>query len=99
MRDIYGFLQLVSRLANRPFGHPSQVRTQVLVLQTCVHLRQLASPFGQGLKQSELVECKQRKEQRHSQKYSQRFCISIHTHLSYTDDFSDIFSSDRVCLI
>ena len=62
MRDIYGFLQLVSRLANRPFGHPSQVRTQVLVLQTCVYLRQLASPFGQGLKQSELVECKQRKE-------------------------------------
>ena len=31
------------------FGHPSQVRAQVLVLQTCVDLRQLASPFGQGL--------------------------------------------------
>ena len=30
------------------FGHPSQVRTQVLVLQTCVDLRQLASPFDQG---------------------------------------------------
>ena len=38
MREIYGFLRLVSRLAN-PFGHPSQVRTQVLVLQTCVDLR------------------------------------------------------------
>ena len=44
MREIYGFL----RLAN-PFGHPSQVRTQALVLQTCVDLRRLASPFGQGL--------------------------------------------------
>ena len=44
MREIYGFL----RLAN-PFGHPSQVRgTQVLVLQTCVDLRRLTSPFGQG---------------------------------------------------
>ena len=32
-----------------PFGHPSQVRTQVLLLQTCVDLRRLASPFGQGL--------------------------------------------------
>ena len=41
-------LRLASRLAN-PFGHPSQVRTQVLVLQTCVDLRRLASPFGQGL--------------------------------------------------
>ena len=40
-----GFL----RLAN-PFGHPSQVRTQVLVLQTCVDLCRPASPFGQGLK-------------------------------------------------
>ena len=37
------------RLAN-PFGHPSQVRTQVLVLQTCVDLRRLASPFGQGFR-------------------------------------------------
>ena len=45
MREIYGFL----RLAN-PFGHPSQVRTQVLVLQTCVDLRRLVSPFGQGFK-------------------------------------------------
>ena len=34
MREIYGLL----RLAN-PFGHPSQVRTQVVVLQTCVDLR------------------------------------------------------------
>ena len=41
------FFRLASRLAN-PFGHPSQVRTQVLVLQTCVDLRRLASPFGQG---------------------------------------------------
>ena len=30
--------ELASRLTN-PFGHPSQVRTQVLVLQTCVDLR------------------------------------------------------------
>ena len=30
--------ELASRLAN-PFGHLSQVRTQVLVLQTCVDLR------------------------------------------------------------
>ena len=49
MREIYGFLRLASRLAN-PFGHLSQVRTQVLVLQTCVDLRQLASPFGQGFR-------------------------------------------------
>ena len=34
MRKIYGFVRLVN-----PFGHPSQVRTQVLVLQTCVDLR------------------------------------------------------------
>ena len=44
--EIYGFL----RLAN-PFGHPSQVRTQVLVLQTCVDLRRLASPFRQGFRE------------------------------------------------
>ena len=49
MREIYGFLRFASRLAN-PFGHPSQVRTQVLVLQTCVDLRRLASPFGQGFR-------------------------------------------------
>ena len=37
--------ELASRLAN-PFGHPSQVRTQVLVLQTCVDLRvRLAAGF------------------------------------------------------
>ena len=30
-----GLRELTSELAN-PFGHPSQVRTQVLVLQTCV---------------------------------------------------------------
>ena len=42
MREISDFF----RLAN-PFGHPSQVRTQVLVLQTRVDLRRLASPFGQ----------------------------------------------------
>ena len=53
MREIYGFLRLASRLAN-PFGHPSQVRTQVLVFQTCVDLRRLASSFGQGLKNCEL---------------------------------------------
>ena len=50
MREIYGFLRFASRPVN-PFGHPSQVRTQVLVLQTCVDLRRLASPFGQGLRQ------------------------------------------------
>ena len=55
MREIYGFLRLVSRLAN-PFGHPSQVHTQVLVLQTCVDLRRLASPFGQRLKAQTNVE-------------------------------------------
>ena len=33
-----------------PFGHPSQVRTQVPVLQTCVDLRRPAIPFGQGLR-------------------------------------------------
>ena len=49
MREIYGFLRLASRLAN-PFGHPSQARTQVLVLQTCVDLRRLASWFGQGIR-------------------------------------------------
>ena len=47
MREIYGFLRLASRLAN-PLGHPSQVRTQVLVLKTGVDLRRLANPFGQG---------------------------------------------------
>ena len=47
MREIYGFLQVVSRLANQ-FGDPSQVRTQVLVLQTYVDLHQLVSQFGQG---------------------------------------------------
>ena len=49
MREVYGFLRLASRLAN-PFDHPSQVRTQVLLLQTCVDLRRLASPFGQGFR-------------------------------------------------
>ena len=51
MREMYGFLRLASQLASRlanPFGHPSQVCMQVLVLQTCVDLRRLASPFGQG---------------------------------------------------
>ena len=46
--EIYGFLRFASRLAN-PFGHLSQVCTQVLVLQACVDLRRLASSFGQGL--------------------------------------------------
>ena len=39
---MYGFLPLASQLVN-PFGHPLQVRTQVLVLQTCIDLRRLAS--------------------------------------------------------
>ena len=38
MCESYGFLRLVSRLAN-PSSHPSQVCMQVLVLQTCVDLR------------------------------------------------------------
>ena len=38
MREIYGFLRLASWLANS-FDLPSQVRTQVLVLQTCADLR------------------------------------------------------------
>ena len=36
--------ELASRVAN-PFGHPSQVRAQVLVLQTWVDVCRLASPF------------------------------------------------------
>ena len=43
MCQIYNFLQLASFLL---FGYPSQVHTQVLVLQTCVDLHQLVSPFG-----------------------------------------------------
>ena len=50
MREIYIFFRLASRLAN-PFGHPLQVCTQVLVLQTCVDLCRLASPFGQGFRE------------------------------------------------
>ena len=38
-----------------PFGHPSQVRTQVLVLQTSVDLRRLAIPSGQGFKSSRVT--------------------------------------------
>ena len=38
MHEIYSFLWLASRIVN-PFRHPSQVHTQVLVLQTCVDLR------------------------------------------------------------
>ena len=45
MLEINDLRELESRRAN-PFGHPSQVRAQVLVLQTCVDLRRLASPFG-----------------------------------------------------
>ena len=51
MREIYGFLRLASRFAI-PFGHFSQVCAQVLVLQTYVDLRRLASPFGQGLRRT-----------------------------------------------
>ena len=43
----YNLHELPSRFAN-PFGHPSKVRTQVLVLQVN-YLRWLASTFGQGL--------------------------------------------------
>ena len=41
--------ELASRLAN-PFGHPSQVRTQDLVLQTCVDLHRLVNPSDQSLR-------------------------------------------------
>ena len=54
MREIYGFLGLVSGLVNL-FGDPSQVCTQALVLQTCVDLFRLASPFGQGFTQSKVL--------------------------------------------
>ena len=47
MCEIYGFLWLASWLVN-PLGHPSQVHTQVLVLQTCMGLHGLASLFGQA---------------------------------------------------
>ena len=39
--------KLASRPAN-PFGHPSQIRSQVLVLQICIDLHRLESPFCQG---------------------------------------------------
>ena len=46
MREIYVFLRLASRLLN-PFDHPSQVRTQVLVLKNCGDLRvRLARALG-----------------------------------------------------
>ena len=57
MREICDLRELRSRLAN-PFGHPSQVRSQVLVLQTCVDFRRLASPLGEGLTQGENVHSK-----------------------------------------
>ena len=65
------FLRLASRLAN-PFGHPSQVCMQVLVLQTCVDLRRLASPFGQRLKATQ--------NQRTGREYGlvqARFCLFV----------------------
>ena len=43
MREIYDFVRVASQLAN-PFVHPSQVRTQVLVLQTCFDLRESVWP-------------------------------------------------------
>ena len=42
------FFRLVSQLAK--LGHPSQVHTQVLVLQTSVDLCRLETPFGQGFR-------------------------------------------------
>ena len=44
MREMYGFL----RLAN-PFGHPSQFRTQVLSLQTCVACVDLRGRLARAL--------------------------------------------------
>ena len=42
---LYDLPELTSRLAS-PFDHPSQVRTEVLVLQTCIELRvRVASGF------------------------------------------------------
>ena len=40
--------ELTSRLANA-FAHPSQVRTQVLVLQTCIDLRSTCESVWPGL--------------------------------------------------
>ena len=57
VREIYGFLQLASWLANL-FGRPSQVRTQVLVSQTCIDLHWLVSPFGQGFKLQPYLDCR-----------------------------------------
>ena len=47
MREMYDFLRLASRLSN-PFGHPSQVRTQVLVLQTCIMQVRLAKAYNES---------------------------------------------------
>ena len=50
MLEIYSLLWLswTCELTANPFGHPSQVHKQCLVLQTCTDLHQLASLFGQG---------------------------------------------------
>ena len=46
--------ELASRLANT-FGLPSQVRTQVLVLQTCINWHRLVSPLSQGIEHCEAL--------------------------------------------
>ena len=68
MREIGGFLRLARRLANL-FGHPSQVRTQVLVLQSCVDLRRLANSFGQDLMPISSLRKYTQCKQRNSMKY------------------------------
>ena len=67
MREIYGFLRPASRLANL-FGHPLQVRTQVLVQKAketslfweCVLVRSFAltagiDPFVHPYERSEMI--------------------------------------------
>ena len=50
------FCDLRADFANL-FGHLSQIRRQVLLLQTCVDLHRPASPFGQGLKATLFMTC------------------------------------------
>ena len=78
MCEIYSFLQLAN-----PFGHPSQVRTQVLVLQTCVDLHRLASPFVQGVRGFILKEYTVRLEAFMKIRYSLKTNFSAHLRLQY----------------
>ena len=51
MREIYGFLRLASWLTCESVWPPFASSYASSVLQVCVDLRPLASPFGQGLNQ------------------------------------------------